>query len=128
MSEVGTHRRLQLSELEELRNDAYESAKIYKEKTKVFHDRHIIRKSFQVGDKVLLYNSRLHLFPSKLRSRWVGPYIVKSVFRHGAIEILNPSTKAVSKVNGQRLKPILELPSDRVVEVMDLYEPLYFDD
>jgi hypothetical protein len=40
MKEVGSHRKLQLTELEELRNDAYDMACIYKEKTKAFHDRH----------------------------------------------------------------------------------------
>ncbi|XP_077228486.1 uncharacterized protein LOC143861442 [Tasmannia lanceolata] len=57
------HRRLQLAELEELQNDAYENAKIYKEKAKAFHDKHILRKLFQEAEKVLLYNSRLHIFP-----------------------------------------------------------------
>ncbi|XP_077246027.1 uncharacterized protein LOC143885865 [Tasmannia lanceolata] len=67
LSDVGNHRRLQLAELKELRNDAYENAKIYKEKTKAFHDRNILRKTFQEGEKVLLYNSRLHIFPGSIR-------------------------------------------------------------
>ena len=49
--------------LEEIRNDAYENARIYKEKTKSFHDRMITRKEFHIRDKVLLYHSRLKLFP-----------------------------------------------------------------
>ena len=102
---TSTHRKLQLSKLEELRNDAYENAKIYKERTKLLHDKSILRKSFSPGQKVLLYNSRLHLFPGKLRSRWEGPYVVKVVFPHGAIEIENPKTGETFKVNGQRLKP-----------------------
>ncbi|XP_077225636.1 uncharacterized protein LOC143858799 [Tasmannia lanceolata] len=106
---VGTHRGLQLAELEELRNDAYENTKIYKAKTKAFHDKQILRKSFTVGDKVLFYNSRLHIFQGKLRSRWDGQYIVHNVFSHGAIEILNPCTGELFKVNGQRLKPLIEL-------------------
>jgi hypothetical protein len=40
--------------LEEIQNDAYENARIYKEKTKSLHDRRITRKEFNVGDKVLL--------------------------------------------------------------------------
>ncbi|KAF5947156.1 hypothetical protein HYC85_017384 [Camellia sinensis] len=63
MDESGEHRKLQLQELEEIRNDAYENAMIYKEKTKAFHDRMISRKEFNVGQKVLLYHSRLPLFP-----------------------------------------------------------------
>lgn len=63
------------------------------------------QKSFEPLQKVLLYNSRLRLFPGKLRSRWTGPYIVEQVFDHGAIEIENLSTGNIFKVNGQRLEP-----------------------
>ncbi|XP_073273265.1 uncharacterized protein [Primulina huaijiensis] len=90
-------RKLQLNELEELRNDAYENSKIYKDKTKAFHDKNIMRKSFEIGQKVLLYNSRLHLFPGKLRSRWSGPFIVKFVYPHGAVDIENPKNNDVFK-------------------------------
>ncbi|KAF3445880.1 hypothetical protein FNV43_RR11057 [Rhamnella rubrinervis] len=72
-------RKLQLSELEELRNDAYENSKIQKARTKAFHDKRILRKTFDIGQKVLLYNSRIHIFPGKLISRWSGPFIVKHV-------------------------------------------------
>jgi hypothetical protein len=71
MQAAGSHRKLQLTELEELRNDAYDSSKIYKEKTKTFHDRHIRSKTFEPDHKVWLFNSKLRLFPGKLRSRWV---------------------------------------------------------
>ena len=87
MDESGEHKKLQLQELEEIRNDAYESARIYKEKMKVFHDKMISRKEFKVGQKVLLYHLQLHLFPGKLRSRWIGPFVVTNVFPHGTIEI-----------------------------------------
>ena len=87
LEKAGSHRKLQISELEELRNEAYENAKIYKERTKAQHDKNILRKEFNVGQKVLLYDSRLHLFPGKLRSRWTGPYVVKTVYPHGAVEI-----------------------------------------
>ena len=100
LDEAGQHRKLQIDELKEIRNEAYDNAKIYKEQTKVFHDRAMLRKSFSSGQKVLLYNFRLHLFPEKLRSRWTGPYIVKEVFSHGAVEIKNPSNGATFKVNG----------------------------
>ena len=66
---VETHTKLQINELEELRNEAYENTRVYKERTKVFHDQAIMRKYFTPGQKVFLYNSRLHLFPGKLRSR-----------------------------------------------------------
>ena len=51
MDEIGEHRKLQLQELEEIRNNTYESARIYKEKTKVFHDKMISRKSLKLVKK-----------------------------------------------------------------------------
>ncbi|XP_043717695.1 uncharacterized protein LOC122665605 [Telopea speciosissima] len=128
LSKASTNRELQLSELEELRNKAYDNARIYKEKAKIFYDKNILRKSFTPCEKVLLYNSRPHLFPEKLRSRWDGPYLVHRAFSHGAVELLKPSIGETFKVNGQRLKPFLELPSAPTKEVMDLHEPLYIDD
>ena len=127
LNDAGNHRKLQLNELEELRNEAYKNARIYKEQTKAFHDQSIMRKTFNIGQKVLLYNSRLHLFPGKLRSRWTGPFLVKEVFSHGAVEIENPSNGVIFKVNGQRLKPFLELPVKTVEDAMVLYEPTYSD-
>ena len=124
---AGNNRKLQVNELEELRNEAYENAKVYKDRTKVFHDQAIHRKSFAPGQKVLLYNSRLHLFPGKLRSRWTGPFMVKEVFPYGAVEIENPRNGVIFKVNGQRLKPFLELPTKSMEEAMVLYEPTYLD-
>ncbi|KAJ9556479.1 hypothetical protein OSB04_011093 [Centaurea solstitialis] len=108
IDKAGTHRKLQLQELEEIRNDAYESSSIYKEKTKAFHDKMSSRKTFVLGQKVLLFHSRLKLFPGKLRSRWVGPFIVTNVFSHGAIEIKSEKTGKVLKVDGHRLKPFYE--------------------
>ena len=70
------NRLLRLNELEGLRNEAYDKARIYKDKTEKWHDQRILRKEFKVGELVLLYNSRLILFSGKLRSRWSGPYIV----------------------------------------------------
>lgn len=93
---------LDLHALEELRRDAYENARIYKERTKAWQDKHI-KREFKVGDKVLLYNSRLKLFPGKLNSRWSGPFQVKQVFPHGAVEIGNEGTEPF-QLNGQRLK------------------------
>ncbi|XP_026410546.1 uncharacterized protein LOC113305758 [Papaver somniferum] len=97
---AGDNRRLQLNELEEIRNDSYQNVKIYKEKTKVFHDKSIFRNSFTPGQKVLLYNSRLHLFPGKLRSRWTGPFYVKTVYPHGVVEVRNNDTRETFKVSG----------------------------
>jgi len=65
---VGVERKLQLSELEEIRVEAYENSRIHKEGAKLFHNRHVHRKEFFPGQKVLLYDSRLHIFSGKLRS------------------------------------------------------------
>ncbi|XP_027156520.1 uncharacterized protein LOC113757411 [Coffea eugenioides] len=63
IEEGGIQRKLQLLELEEIRNEAYENAVIYKEKNQIFHDQQISRKTFVCGQKVLLYHSKLKLFP-----------------------------------------------------------------
>ncbi|XP_062080618.1 uncharacterized protein LOC133785389 [Humulus lupulus] len=86
---------------------AYENAKIYKEKSKAFHDKRILRKDFQPGDKVLLFNSRLKLFPCKLKLRWSGPYTVVVSFPYGAVQVHSEKTGHF-EVNGQRLKHYLE--------------------
>lgn len=89
--------------MEELRLESYENAKIYKEKTKAWHDKHLIRKDIQPGQQVLLFNSRLKLFPGKLKSRWSGPFTVIKVYPHGAVELSNKEGESF-KVNGQRVK------------------------
>ena len=104
MTTAGARRLLQLNELDEFRLQAYENNKLYKEKVKRWHDRRLIQKSFEPGPQVLLFNSRLRLFPGKLKSRWSGPFTVKTVFPHGAVEIFDKSPDEAFKVNGQRLK------------------------
>jgi hypothetical protein len=121
---AGDQRKLQLNELEEIRNDAYESSRIYKEKTKAYHDKMISRKTFVVGQKVLLFHSRLKLFPGKLRSRWIGPFVVTNVFPHGAVEIKSLQTEKEFKVNGHRLKPYFEPFVPQNMEEMRLEDPI----
>jgi hypothetical protein len=119
-------RKLQINELEEIRNDAYENSRIHKARIKEFHDKKILRKTFNVGQKVLLYNSRLHLFPGKLRSRWSGPFIVKHVYPYGACDIENPKNGNVFKVNGHRLKVYFDnfsVENDSI----ELGDPVYKD-
>jgi len=111
--------------LEEIQNDAYENARIYKEKTKSLHDRMITRKEFNVGDKVLLYHLRLKFFPEKLRSRWIGPFIVSNVFPYGVVEITSLETNKVLKVNGHRLKPFYEGWTTELTASAELAEPIY---
>ena len=89
-----------MNELDELRRESYESLRIYKEKVKLFHDKNIVRKTFEPYQNVLLYNSQLHIFPSKLRSKWTRPFIVKIVHPYGVVEIENPENGKLFKVNG----------------------------
>jgi hypothetical protein len=111
MKQVGDKRKLQLNEHEELKHDAYENAKLYKERTKVYHDRQLVRMEFHVGQKVLIYNSRLKLFPGKLKSSWFGPCVVTNVFPHGAMEVYSPQKYQTFKVNGHRVKLYIEVNS-----------------
>ncbi|XP_058008902.1 uncharacterized protein LOC131183068 [Hevea brasiliensis] len=92
-------RLLQLNELEEIRQDVYENARIFKDKTKSWHHRRMSRKEIKEGDLVLPFNSRLKLFLGKLRSRWSGPFKVTQVFSHGAVEVWS-ETLGAFKVNG----------------------------
>ena len=96
--------------------NAYDLAKDYKLRTKLYHDRKIVTKHFTIGQKVLLYQTRLHLHPGKLRTRWTGPFTVTQVYDHGAIELLNPEDNTHFKVNGHRLKPFFELDVQDVEE------------
>ena len=92
-------RLLQMNEFEELRNEAYDNAKIYKDKTKKWYDQKILRKEFRVGELILLYNSRLKLVPGKLTSSWSGSYIVVVVTLFGAVT-LKTNFGDEFKVNG----------------------------
>ena len=88
-----------MNELEELRNEVYDNVRIYKDKTKNWHDQKVLRNEFRVGDLVLLYNSRLKLFPGKLKSRWSGPYTVVAVNPLGIVKLKTNSGDEF-KVNG----------------------------
>ncbi|CAN6546972.1 unnamed protein product [Malus baccata var. baccata] len=100
LNAAGSHRKLQLNELDEIRHEAYENASIYKEKTKVFHDKMIRGKTFSVGQKVLLFNSRLRLFLVQIQSLKTGHEF---------------------KVNGHRLKPYYEHFEEHAVEDIPLH-------
>ncbi|GJY68947.1 reverse transcriptase domain-containing protein [Tanacetum coccineum] len=100
---AGDHRKVQLNKLNELRDHAYENSLIYKEKTKRIHDSKIKNRVFNVGDRVLLFNSRLKIFSGKLKTRWSGPFTVTQVFPYGTVE-LSQNSRPNFKVNGHRLK------------------------
>ncbi|GJY86203.1 reverse transcriptase domain-containing protein [Tanacetum coccineum] len=105
---IGDHRKVQLNELNELRDHAYENSLIYKEKTKRIHDSKIKNRVFNVGDQVLLFNSRLKMFSGKLKSHWSGPFTIAHVFPYGTVE-LSQNSGPNFKVNGFAwiLKPLV---------------------
>jgi hypothetical protein len=100
-------RKMQIQELEELRIEAYDNSRIYKEKLTIAHDKLIRKKEYKIGDKVLLFNSRLRLHPGKLKSRWTGPFTITDVLPFGVFEIFREGGIAF-KVNGHRLKAFYE--------------------
>nr|GFB65048.1 reverse transcriptase domain-containing protein [Tanacetum cinerariifolium] len=87
---VGDHRKLQLNELSELRDQAYENSLIYKERTKKLHDEKIKNRIFNVGDQVLLFNSRLKIFLGKLKSRWSGPFTISEIYPYVTAKLVHP--------------------------------------
>ncbi|GJV96526.1 reverse transcriptase domain-containing protein [Tanacetum coccineum] len=97
------HRKVQMNEFNELRDHAYENSLIYKAKTKNIHDYKNKNRVFNVGDRVLLFSSRLKIFSGKLKTRWTGPFTVAQVFPYGTIE-LSQTNGPNFKVNGHRLK------------------------
>nr|GEW50465.1 reverse transcriptase domain-containing protein [Tanacetum cinerariifolium]GEY82652.1 reverse transcriptase domain-containing protein [Tanacetum cinerariifolium] len=100
---AGDHRKVQLNELNELRDQAYENSLIYKKKTKRIHDSKIKDCVFNVGNRVVLFNSRLKIFSGKFKTHWFGPFTITQVFPYGTVE-LSQTDWPNFKVNGHRLK------------------------
>nr|GEZ28257.1 reverse transcriptase domain-containing protein [Tanacetum cinerariifolium] len=100
---AGDHWKLQLNELNELHDQAYENSLIYKEKTKKFHDSKIKNRIFNVGDRVLLFNYCLKIISGMLKTRWSGPFTITKVFPYGTVELSQPDGPNF-KVNGHRVK------------------------
>jgi hypothetical protein len=98
---VRVKRRIQISELEEMKLKAYKNASIYKERIKRWYDKRLKKKEFKEGDQVLLYNSRFKTFgKGKLQSKWYGPYVVHSVLSNGVVTIMDMKGDQFM-VNGQ---------------------------
>nr|GEZ70885.1 reverse transcriptase domain-containing protein [Tanacetum cinerariifolium] len=97
---AGDHQKLQRNELHD---QAYQNSMIYKEKTKKLHDSKIKNHIFNVGDRVLLFNSRLKIFSGKLKSCWSGPFTITQVFPYGTIDLSQPEGPNF-KVNDHRVK------------------------
>nr|GEW74841.1 hypothetical protein [Tanacetum cinerariifolium] len=110
------HRKLQLNELNEPHDQAYENSLIYKERNKKLYDDKIKNRIFNVGDQVLLFNSRLKIFSGKLKSRWSDPFTISKIYPYGTAKLIHPDG-CNFKVNCHRLKhyhrgdpPPLEIP------------------
>nr|GFC08827.1 reverse transcriptase domain-containing protein [Tanacetum cinerariifolium] len=110
------------NELTELRDQAYENFMIYKERTKKLHDFKIKNHIFNVGDQVLLFNSRLEIFSGKLKTCWSGPFTITSVFPYGSIELSQPNGSNF-KVNGHRVKHYFggDIPSNVAPDLHTIY-------
>ncbi|RVW81152.1 Retrovirus-related Pol polyprotein from transposon 17.6 [Vitis vinifera] len=119
---AGEKRYLNLNEMEELRNNAYINSKVAKQRMKKWHDQLISNKEFQEGQRVLLYDIRLHIFPGKLKSRWIGPFIIHRVYSNGVVKLLNSNGKDSFRVNGYRLKPFMEpfKPEKEEINLLEL--------
>nr|GEU82977.1 reverse transcriptase domain-containing protein [Tanacetum cinerariifolium] len=104
---AGDYPKLQLNELNELREKAYENSLIYKERTKNLYDSKIKNRIFNVGDRALLVNSRLEIFSGKLKTRWSGPFTITKVFPYETVELSQPNGPNF-KVNGHRVNTTLE--------------------
>nr|GEV88933.1 reverse transcriptase domain-containing protein [Tanacetum cinerariifolium] len=100
---AGDHQKVLLNELNELCDQAYENSLIYRDKTKKIHNSKIKNRVFNVGNRVLLFNSPLTIFSGKLKTHWTGPFTVAHVFLYGTIE-LSQADGPNFKVNGHRLK------------------------
>nr|GFB51717.1 reverse transcriptase domain-containing protein [Tanacetum cinerariifolium] len=118
---IGDHRKLQLNELNELYDQAYENSVIYKERTKKLHDSKVKNRIFNVGDQVLLFNSRLKIFLGNLKTRWPGPFTITQVFPYGTVELSQPNGPKF-KVNGHRVKHYFggDIPSKVVLDLHTL--------
>nr|GEX14876.1 reverse transcriptase domain-containing protein [Tanacetum cinerariifolium] len=97
------YKKVQINELNELRDQAYKNSLIYKEKTERLYDSKIKNRIFNIGDRVLLFNSHLKIFSGKLKSRWSGPFTISQVYPYGTVELSQPNMPKF-KVNGHRLK------------------------
>ncbi|XP_038895931.1 uncharacterized protein LOC120084101 [Benincasa hispida] len=104
LAQAGEERLLELQKLEELCLEAYENSGMYKEKSKLIHDKGLLRKKFRVGQKVSLFNPRLSLMTGILKCKCLGPFEIVNLFPCGAMEIRNPEMGKEFKVNGHHPK------------------------
>nr|XP_043629982.1 uncharacterized protein LOC122601282 [Erigeron canadensis] len=117
MFEAGDRRLLQLHELDETRWMAYENLKLYKERTKAWHDKRIKAKRFE-EDLVLLFNSRFKLKSPKFKPKWSGPYLLLRVYSSGYVELRAKNGDSFIVI-GQRVKVYNQEVGEREVDPRD---------
>jgi hypothetical protein len=118
---------LDLSSLDEWRKEAYENARLFRGKVKQWHDKRILKREFYVGEKVLLYRSRLRFFAGKLLSKWKGPFVIEEVYHSGVINIASLKDNTTQVVNGQRLKHYIAGDSyNEDIDVIQMVTPEEF--
>ncbi|KAL1531216.1 hypothetical protein AAHA92_33919 [Salvia divinorum] len=119
---VEVEHRAYWAELEKLRLESFGSAIWYKERTKLWHNKNLRTKELQVGQKVLLFQSRLKLMPGKLKSKWSGLYIITVIHSNRAVEISGSAPNSEPFiVSGHRLKVFRDNTEVCVVEELPLH-------
>ncbi|RVW13718.1 Retrovirus-related Pol polyprotein from transposon 17.6 [Vitis vinifera] len=104
---AGEKRYLDLNEMEELRNNAYINSKVAKQRMKKWHDQLISNKEFQEGQRVLLYDTRLHIFPGKLKSSFrVNGYRLKPFMEHSNQKRRKSTSLSLKKPKQRRVEEI----------------------
>nr|GEX55438.1 Pro-Pol polyprotein [Tanacetum cinerariifolium] len=103
MTKYGVTHRLSTAYHPQISGQAYENSLIYKERTKKLHDDKIKNRIFNVGDQVLLFNSRFKIFSGKLKSHWSGPFTIAKIYTYGTANLIHPNG-CNFKVNCYRLK------------------------
>ena len=106
-----------------MRWNMYECARLYKDKVKAYHDKKLLKKELKPGQQVLMFNSKLKLFSSKLKSKWSGPFTIKEVRLYRVVELFDPHSSTLNRtwvVNGQRLKLYHGGNIDRVTTILYL--------
>ena len=95
----------QLQELDEKRLDAIHQTAMIQQQRTSWHDKIIKHKQFQKGNWALLYDSKFENFQGKLRTRWLGPYEIDTIFPNGTVRLLTiDESKTPLLVNVNRLR------------------------
>ncbi|XP_028755654.1 uncharacterized protein LOC114715017 [Neltuma alba] len=104
IDKAGKERLFQPQEIDEMRPEAYDNSRMYKENCRAIHDSSILRKSFKLGDRVLKFIAQFKFRDEKLKERWDGPYTITKVLGYGAFELKDKKDGTTHLANGHLLK------------------------